>query len=152
MKLNKLTQMCECQEQKNTCSSKFVDLKMSAGLTSISAKTINEHEIYCLADKTCLNENLLCNGFNDCSDGMDEFECEKRITYYLKSFHDERCIPKMKVCDGQNDCGDWNDEKDCLGAYCDDGTCLSQEKLCDDVYHCLDFSDERSCKHSMIFR
>ncbi|KII65736.1 Low-density lipoprotein receptor-related protein 2 [Thelohanellus kitauei] len=118
--------------------------------------TCKPNEIFCTVDRKCLKDHEICNGVNDCSDEMDEFECEKIIPRCDKDSYecfDESCIPKSKVCDGKNDCGDWSDEQDCLekkcedfGAYCDDGTCLNHDKLCDGNYDCLDFSDERSCK------
>ena len=40
-------------------------------------------QIYCPADKKCLNKTLQCNNKVDCSDGSDEFHCRKESLIHL---------------------------------------------------------------------
>lgn len=61
----------------------------------------------------CLPLALLCDGRDDCEDGMDEQGCPCPPDSLPCA--DGRCLPLALLCDGHPDCPDAADEESCLG-------------------------------------
>ena len=80
----------------------------------------------------CIPQNLVCDGSEDCLDGLHEHHCTvievrkledilKVVTWYFAII--QECINGLKygnecnlsqwVCDGEQDCDDGSDEKEC---------------------------------------
>lgn len=60
----------------------------------------------------CIENRWVCDNKNDCENGSDEFECEKRCTE-SQTYCDGRCLSKSDICNGKIDCGSGIDEQDC---------------------------------------
>ncbi|XP_004525699.1 serine protease nudel isoform X2 [Ceratitis capitata] len=95
----------------------------------------------------CLEEEQICNGFNDCHDADDEEKemCmgQKKVCQpsELKCRSTYKCIPKTKFCDHVADCEDMTDEPTLCSCY----TYLQAtdpKKICDGIRNCWDKSDE----------
>ncbi|UJR20169.1 hypothetical protein I4U23_023301 [Adineta vaga] len=94
----------------------------------------------------CLDWRNICDGAQNCIDGIDEENCDK--LEFNECEDDEyrcvngMCIPQEYWIDGQRDCMDWSDEMDAgLGDFCpfhpltidcDDHKCISSLWSCGD--------------------
>ncbi|XP_072021948.1 uncharacterized protein [Amphiura filiformis] len=115
---------------------------------------------------TCNNNNCvpvswLCDGFNNCGDGSDEYPIYPTCEPFVDCPNGlERCpgvdnvvciYPEWR-CDGSNDCGDWSDENQdwCVSITCpeywyrcaDNMQCIQSHYFCDGFPECRDESDE----------
>ncbi|KAJ8289762.1 hypothetical protein GJAV_G00005060 [Gymnothorax javanicus] len=102
---------------------------------------------FACASGICIAKELHCDGWNDCGDMSDEFQCECEKDQFACA--NGMCKPKYWVCDRVNDCGDGSDEKQCSCEEnewkCEGGSCIAQELVCDSKKDCEDGSDESSC-------
>jgi hypothetical protein len=80
--------------------------------------------------KVCVLDSKICNGHEDCPNGMDEHGCTNNLTKYDKN----------------NTCNS--------GQFpCDDGVCRPLYEKCNGFQNCLDGSDELNCTgHETVYQ
>ncbi|XP_067839507.1 low-density lipoprotein receptor-related protein 2-like [Heptranchias perlo] len=102
----------------------------------------------------CAPFSWLCDGDEDCPDGVDE-RCDEPCHGKDRGWQCEngKCIDQAWVCDGYNDCMDGTDELYCEypkcgegKVQCHDGTyCIDEWKLCDGKADCDVDSNKVNC-------
>ncbi|XP_078605134.1 vitellogenin receptor-like isoform X4 [Branchiostoma floridae x Branchiostoma japonicum] len=123
----------------------------------LEGNTCKEYEkcpsdMFQCGDKSCLSQELVCDGNEDCQDSSDEHNCERTCSVVDFTCTNGRCIMEAWHCDGEDDCGDGSDEQDCRPAtcapqnfLCDGYRCLPDVRRCDQVQDCTDSTDEDDC-------
>ncbi|CAL8124472.1 unnamed protein product [Orchesella dallaii] len=98
--------------------------------------TCNADQFRC-HDKSCINGDLICDRFPDCSGWEDEANCKNQIQCPANTFHCGRgngpssCIPNAWVCDGTRHCKNGEDET------CKKFSCASWEYYCEATDECV---------------
>lgn len=107
-----------------------------------------EDEWQC-SNRLCIPLSKRCDGYFNCYDNTDEFECECNLRTHFHCGNLLSCLPNEKRCDGVVDCWDAADEfnctKDCFGNNqftCNDSQCIPSHQFCDGFPDCVDHSDE----------
>ncbi|GFQ92184.1 transmembrane protease serine 6 [Trichonephila clavata] len=131
-----------------------------------------EDQFICEPLNICLNNTFMCDGIEDCPDGIDEFECQDSCHLNFRcSNTSNMCIMAEAHCDGIWDCENGTDEENCAptecakhetgvmklvvwnvlrvnpedGFFCNDGLCIPWSLKCDGEYDCKDKEDEGNC-------
>ncbi|XP_050723962.1 low-density lipoprotein receptor-related protein 1B-like isoform X15 [Eriocheir sinensis] len=110
----------------------------------------------CGDEDTCLYEDQLCNGVNDCFNGLDEDEatcrpdCPDPAQARLCGDQEDTCLFQHQVCDRNFDCLNGADEANCDACehpkfQCISLMCIPPEEHCNGIEDCDDGSDEIGC-------
>ena len=65
----------------------------------------------CETTNHCINDDLKCDGLDDCGDYSDERNCSCGSSTFVCD--NGKCIPKSWICDSEDDCYDNSDERNC---------------------------------------
>uniref|UniRef100_A0A665V7J1 Suppressor of tumorigenicity 14 protein homolog n=1 Tax=Echeneis naucrates TaxID=173247 RepID=A0A665V7J1_ECHNA len=128
----------------------YVDRGFDAVFEAIDSKDPCPKQFQC-KNQRCIRSDLKCDGWNDCGDMSDEFNC--KCSPGSISCKNGLCKPSFWKCDGINDCGDGTDEEDCGACKsgqltCRNNKCVSEKNHCDGRDDCGDGSDELDCEVS----
>lgn len=136
------------------------------GATNGTAATCMEGDFRCSGDGKCISKTWRCDNDQDCADGSDETDCEKReCDPWMFNCGNGRCVFRTWHCDGDVDCDNGADEQNCTFALspspkvpepvmpichdwmfkCSNTRCVPYWWKCDGVNDCPDGSDEAGC-------
>ncbi|KAH6935926.1 hypothetical protein HPB50_011476 [Hyalomma asiaticum] len=110
-------------------------------------------EFSCREDNTCIPAELLCDGVNDCPNGLDEkcgaaMRC-KENEFFCTTGSPRTCMPRSLLCDGHEDCAGGSDEslcRTCPNYLCQNGgTCGWTPKAPSPTCDCRDGYEGRRC-------
>ncbi|XP_070684944.1 ST14 transmembrane serine protease matriptase a isoform X2 [Pempheris klunzingeri] len=127
--------------------SSYVDRGFDAEFETIDIKDPCPKQFQC-KNQRCIKTELRCDGWNDCGDMSDEFDCKCNSKDI--SCKNGLCKPMFWKCDSVDDCGDGTDEQNCGGCKsgqftCKNNKCVSKKNHCDGRDDCGDGSDELDC-------
>ncbi|XP_070684943.1 ST14 transmembrane serine protease matriptase a isoform X1 [Pempheris klunzingeri] len=134
--------------------SSYVDRGFDAEFETIDIKDPCPKQFQC-KNQRCIKTELRCDGWNDCGDMSDEFDCKCNSKDI--SCKNGLCKPMFWKCDSVDDCGDGTDEQNCGGCKsgqftCKNNKCVSKKNHCDGRDDCGDGSDELDCSRGSDVR
>lgn len=125
----------------------YVDRGFTAEFEAVDIANPCPKQFQC-KNQRCIKSELKCDGWNDCGDMSDEFNCKCSSSHI--NCKNGMCKPTFWKCDGIDDCGDGTDEQNCGGCKagqltCKNNKCVSEKNRCDGRNDCGDGSDELDC-------
>lgn len=102
---------CEDGEDEENCN--VTNEEIINGMR-LECESTGNH-VLCPRTFTCIAEDWLCDGDDDCGDYSDETKCGAHVNCSVDQFEclNGLCIQQPWVCDGDNDCKDFSDELNC---------------------------------------
>lgn len=82
-------------------------------MVSDSKNCLRENFFQCKKDKYCIHKKHTCDGYYDCFDKSDEFNCSIKFIDRFFCLNTKEEIAIHLVCDYVNDCSDRSDELFC---------------------------------------
>ncbi|KAL1426766.1 hypothetical protein MTO96_017995 [Rhipicephalus appendiculatus] len=126
------------------------------GVRTVDASSqCSTSQFKCARHEKCIPKTWRCDDENDCGDGSDEENCEKRTCSDMEfACANGHCIPSRWQCDNEPDCDDRSDEDlaICKNKTCSpdqfackshEGVCIPITWRCDGQEDCIDGSDEK---------
>ncbi|XP_074029553.1 uncharacterized protein isoform X2 [Leptinotarsa decemlineata] len=133
----------------NTHFCQILDARLKVFQCSLLTDTLKCPKGAFSCGNMCISQEKRCDGVMDCSDLLDEKNCDCNLKTHFQCGNSTSCLDLTKKCDKRIDCWDKSDEMECSTVTClsnehpcQNNQCLAKEKFCDGTPDCSDESDE----------